>query len=39
MKPKIIRSEADHEAALERIAKLMEDDPEPATPWGRNWNC
>jgi len=34
MKPKIIRNEADNEAALERIDALMEHDPEPTSPEG-----
>jgi HTH-type transcriptional regulator/antitoxin HigA len=34
MKPKIIRNEADYEAALGRIEALMENDPEPTSPEG-----
>ena len=34
MKPKLIRTEADYEAALERIATLMEHDPAPNSPEG-----
>jgi len=34
MKPKIIRNEADYDAALKRIDVLMENDPEPTSPEG-----
>lgn len=34
MKPRIIRTEADYEEALERIDFLMEDDPAPGSPEG-----
>lgn len=34
MKPKIIRTEADYEAALERIDVLMDGDPEPTSEAG-----
>jgi HTH-type transcriptional regulator/antitoxin HigA len=34
MKPKIIRTEADYEAALDRIDALMENDPEPVSEEG-----
>ena len=34
MKPKLIRTETDHEAALRRIELLMENEPEPASPQG-----
>lgn len=34
MKPKVIHTEADHEAALKRIDALMEKDPDPASPEG-----
>jgi HTH-type transcriptional regulator / antitoxin HigA len=34
MKPKVIHTEADHEAALQRIDALMENDPDPASPEG-----
>ena len=35
MKPKVIHTEADHEAALQRIDALMENDPPPASPAGK----
>ncbi len=34
MKPKLIKTSEEHDAALERIAKLMERDPAPGTPAG-----
>lgn len=34
MKPKVIHTEADHEAALQRIDALMENDPAPNSPEG-----
>lgn len=34
MKPKIIRTEADYEAALARIDVLMDGDPEPTSAAG-----
>lgn len=34
MKPKVIHTEADHEAALQRIDALMENDPDPASTEG-----
>lgn len=34
MKPKVIHTEADHEAALQRIDALMEKDPDPTSPEG-----
>src|SRR5215204_5121888 len=34
MKPKVIHTAADHEAALKRIDALMETDPEPNSPEG-----
>lgn len=34
MKPKIIRTESDYEAALERINVLMDGDPEPTSAAG-----
>lgn len=34
MKPKVIHTEAEHEAALKRIDALMENDPDPASPEG-----
>ncbi len=34
MKPKIIRTEVDYTAALQRIEALMENDPEPASAAG-----
>jgi len=34
MKPKVIRTEAEYEAALQRIAALMETDPDPTSPKG-----
>lgn len=35
MKPKVIHTEADYEAALERIDALMDGDPDPASPEGQ----
>jgi HTH-type transcriptional regulator / antitoxin HigA len=34
MKPKLIKTKEEHDAALERIAKLMQRDPRPGTPTG-----
>ena len=34
MKVKLIKTKEDHDAATERIAKLMEHDPRPGTPDG-----
>jgi HTH-type transcriptional regulator/antitoxin HigA len=34
MKPKLIKTKAEHDAAVARIAKLMEHDPTPGTPAG-----
>jgi HTH-type transcriptional regulator/antitoxin HigA len=34
MKPKVIHTEAELEAALQRIDALMENDPDPASPEG-----
>jgi HTH-type transcriptional regulator/antitoxin HigA len=34
MKAKVIKTKEEHDAALERIAKLMERDPKPGTPAG-----
>ena len=34
MKPKIIRTEADYQATLQRIGKLMDGDPEPDSAAG-----
>jgi HTH-type transcriptional regulator/antitoxin HigA len=34
MKPRIIKTEADYEAALARIDQLMQSDPDPATDDG-----
>lgn len=36
MKPKVIHTEADYEAALERIDALMDGDPDPASPEGQD---
>jgi HTH-type transcriptional regulator/antitoxin HigA len=35
MKPKVIHTEADYEAAVERIDALMDGDPDPASPEGQ----
>jgi len=35
MKPKVIHTEADYEAALKRIDALMDGDPDPASPEGQ----
>jgi len=34
MKPKVIRTEAEYDAALQRIAALMDTDPDPTSPKG-----
>ncbi|MDB6109149.1 MAG: plasmid stabilization protein [Pedosphaera sp.] len=34
MKPRVIHTEADHEAALQRVGALMENDPDPTSPEG-----
>jgi HTH-type transcriptional regulator/antitoxin HigA len=36
MKPKVIHTEADYEAALERIDALMDGDPDPSSPEGQD---